>query len=810
MLSRILEQRVCASTVACCLLAAGAATSFTQPAKPISRWRVVSSAPLDSRIERELKSLATEQDAKIRRAHNEHPKAAQPGELLLQLGINATPGALAKQWSSAAGDHVVIPTTAQEAEAYVLRARYGANGAPASIAIDAATARGLHLGLLRLPDLLTLPADKLATSLIPRPQSIQVASDGSEVQLIDFPAFPLRGVVEGFYGDPWTHADRLNILRFEGRHGMNLYIYGPKDDPYHRRLWREPYPGAELKRLSQLASAAHDNFVDFSFAVSPGLSITYSSDADFRALTSKLDSVRRLGVTNFALFLDDVPQQMVHAEDRARFHSLAAAHIALATRVYNWLKSLSADYRLTVCPTTYNNTWGSRDYIRELGAGLNPDIPIDWTGTDVIPPQITAEEATAWGALLHRKPLVWDNYPTDDGNNALPNIDPIRRRDPQLATAVAGLFSNPMNQAQLTQIPLETIADYLWNPGAYDSEASEQHALSSQYGPDAPTVLKPLLETFAAGGAPRARLRSLFEEGWEPVEAPAIDADIAQLRTLLHNLDAQQNYRALAQELRPIPDELAKQLAKLRADAEFKHRSDGSLLWDRDREAMKAPRTDTVPALDGDFAKWTAGPITTFDTNAQITDGHDLWKGPDSFSARVALRWDAQNLYIGLDVTQPTINQTAFERGIENGDALRLVLDTVPPQPSDHDRVPTLYDLYLSPGDFSSVKPSIYSDEDLFPVRPQSHDPAREIHTVWKKTPRGYSGDIVIPASFFGHARFSEGESVWLSFEVQRVLAEQSGNDGTPRIAFSSKGDSAFPVDQENPATLQRLDLLDK
>ena len=810
MLPRILEKRVCALTVACGLLAAGAVTSFAQPAKSITQWRVVSSGSLDSHIERELKSLAGEQHVRFRRAHEEHLKVVQSGELLLQLGINSSSGSLAKEWFSAAGNRAVELTEAQQAESYALRVRYNANGSPASITLTASTPRGLHLGLLRLPDLLTLPANKLATSLIPRPQSIQVATDGSEAQLIDFPAFPLRGIVEGFYGDPWSHTDRLSILRFEGRHGMNLYIYGPKDDPYHRRLWREPYPAAELKRLSQLENAARDNFVDFSFAVSPGLTITYSSDADFRTLTDKLDSVRRLGVTNFALFLDDVPQQMVHAEDRARFHSLAAAHIALVTRVYNWLKSLSPDYQLTVCPTTYNNTWGSRDYIRELGAGLNSDIPIDWTGTDVIPPQITSDEAVAWGAILHRKPLVWDNYPTDDGNNALPNIDPLRRRDPALATAVAGMFSNPMNQAQLTQIPLETIADYLWNPDAYDPETSEQHALISQYGPDAPALLKPLLDTFASGGSPRARLRSLFDEGWEPVEASAIDADIARLRALLHTLDERRNYQSLAQELRPIPDALSKQLEKLRTDAEFQHRADGSLLWDRDREAMKAQRTDAQPVLDGDFAKWTVGSIATFDANTQITDGRDLWKEAESFSARVALHWDAKNLYIGLDVTEPTINQTAFERGIETGDAFRLVLDTADPQPSEHDRVPTLYDLYLSPGDFASVKPSIYSDEDLFPARPQAHDPAREIHTVWKKTPHGYSGDIAIPASFFGRAQFGLGQSIWLSFEVQRVLPNHPGADGTPRIAFSSKGDSAFPVDQENPATLQRLDLVDQ
>ncbi len=46
--------------------------------------------------------------------------------------------------------------------------------------------------------------------------------------------FQTRGVIEGFYGPPWSHQDRLDVLRFMGREGLNTYIYAPKDDPYHR------------------------------------------------------------------------------------------------------------------------------------------------------------------------------------------------------------------------------------------------------------------------------------------------------------------------------------------------------------------------------------------------------------------------------------------------------------------------------------------------------------------------------------------------------------------------------------------------
>ncbi|MBI2990565.1 MAG: beta-N-acetylglucosaminidase domain-containing protein, partial [Deltaproteobacteria bacterium] len=51
-----------------------------------------------------------------------------------------------------------------------------------------------------------------------------------------------RGIVEGFFGPPWSMAHRAAIFEFGARRGMNTYLYAPKDDPYHRERWKEPYP----------------------------------------------------------------------------------------------------------------------------------------------------------------------------------------------------------------------------------------------------------------------------------------------------------------------------------------------------------------------------------------------------------------------------------------------------------------------------------------------------------------------------------------------------------------------------------------
>ena len=63
------------------------------------------------------------------------------------------------------------------------------------------------------------------------------------------------GVVEGFYGRPWTHEQRLELIDFLARRGMNTFIYGSKDDPLVRRDWRLPYVGEALDHAAMNANA---------------------------------------------------------------------------------------------------------------------------------------------------------------------------------------------------------------------------------------------------------------------------------------------------------------------------------------------------------------------------------------------------------------------------------------------------------------------------------------------------------------------------------------------------------------------------
>jgi len=782
-----------------------------------TNWIVVSSPDLDSRIQHQLRDLASQNRVSLHFSVAAAPTARSvrdANSLLIELDRVADGAAFLTELQQYTRDAGVNPTAELASQGYILRCLYSGGTVPGDtrphrIRIRAVSAVGFHNALLRIPDLLTDKVANLTAALIPRPQSVRLQEDGAELVLADYPSFPIRGIVEGFYGPPWSHTDRIDVLRFEGQHGMNLYIYGPKDDPYHRKLWREPYPPKQLKHLRELAFMARENFVDLSFAISPGLSISYSSEADFQTLARKLESVSKLGISNFALFLDDVPQDLVHSEDRAHFKTLAQAHIHLINRLYRYLKSLSSDNRLTVCPTTYTNEWGNRDYIRELGAGVNSEVPLDWTGTEVIPQTITAAQAEEWGGYIRRKPLVWDNYPTNDNGGWWLNLDPLRGRDVELFSVVQGLFSNPMNQAHASLIPLQTVADYLWNPRVYDPSKSQTHALVSQYGPNAPALLAPLLKVFTADQGDGLIFRSIFEESWTPVDFPAVESQVSRLRSMIAVLQSQRRLDKLVSEISPLPDMLRDQLARVRTDAAFQHLPDGKIQWNRERDLLKAFRVASKPVLDGDFSKWESGTLYLLNKKSQIVDGEDLWKGSSRFSARVALAWDEENLYFGVDVIDPELYQPFSGRGVQNGDAFRLILDTILPMATKPGRPTGVFDFYLSPGNFSNVKPSLYCNEDFFPARSRPHDYNHEIRATWKKTASGFSGDVVVPATFFERQSFAQGQEIGMSFEAQKVFPHQDPYEEDPtRVVFSSKDGSLFPVESQSPATLQRMELV--
>jgi hyaluronoglucosaminidase len=295
---------------------------------------------------------------------------------------------------------------------------------------------------------------------------------------------PLRGVVEGYYGRPWTAGARQDVIRFLGRHGMNTFVYGPKNDPYHRDRWREPYPADALAELRATAAVARRARVHFVYALSPALDVCYACEEDFAALTAKLTQLARARIRRFALFFDDAPEALHRPEDVARYGgsdgvALARAHADLVNRVDLWLRRRGGPGLAFMVPTAYAGTT-CLPYHSELAAGLRRRLPVGWTGPGVFAPVITGAQARARRACLGGHPVIlWDNFPVNDGvlSNTL-HLGALAGRDAELPGELAGYLLNPMTQPHASLVGLGTAAAYLKRPRRYDPETAWRAVLA--------------------------------------------------------------------------------------------------------------------------------------------------------------------------------------------------------------------------------------------------------------------------------------------------------------------------------------------
>ena len=287
----------------------------------------------------------------------------------------------------------------------------------------------------------------------------------------------IRGLIEGFYGPPWTHAERLDLIAFCGAEGFNTWVHAPKDDPYHRARWRDPYPEAELSQLAELVAACAGNGVALAYAIAPGLDVDYDDDRELETLGTKCDQLRSIGVETFQLLWDDLEPEPP-GEAQARFtNRFRAEYLGGAP--------------LVTCPTGYAGV-GRTPYRDAFGGALADGTIVYWTGREVVPDSITRAELDAAADAFGHELLIWDNYPVNDFAPQRLFLGPLRGRDPALFEGrCAGLVANAMLQAVPSKLPLATVADFLRDPHGYDPEASFALARAA-YGAEVADALRAL------------------------------------------------------------------------------------------------------------------------------------------------------------------------------------------------------------------------------------------------------------------------------------------------------------------------------
>lgn len=388
------------------------------------------------------------------------------------------------------------------------------------------------------------------------------------------PHVPMLGVIEGFYGRPWSTDQRERLYARMAGWGMNTYLYAPKDDLWHRARWRDLYSSADLRTLERLLRAAQAQGLRFVYALAPGLDLNWSDPADREALIRKVSSLQEIGVSDFALLFDDIPAQQGRAAQAAE--QVEAAHLVL-----RHLRQGGSDGSLMFCPTEYCGVLAEPSvrgspYLRTLGERLDPDIGVFWTGPQIVSPEIDVASVREVAQVLGRRPLLWDNLHASDYTSHRLHLGPYGGRPLALRAEVSGILSNPNTPYEVNSPGLASLAEYAVAEDGWTPEGSGQRALEAwlpEFGALAvqPDDLALLADTLhlphRLGPRAEALLASARRLAVRPEDARAraeVELGQKRFRRVLRSLEAGPN-RDLLYDLHPFLNGALEELSRLLA-----------------------------------------------------------------------------------------------------------------------------------------------------------------------------------------------------------------------------------------------------
>ena len=305
-----------------------------------------------------------------------------------------------------------------------------------------------------------------------------------ELTVTDYAEVQFRGFIEGYYGNPWSLEDRIDLMKFGGEIKMNQYVFAPKDDPYHNKQWRELYPKEDLEKIKKLAQAGNESKCFFVYALHTFMNSPFNFnnyDADLATVKAKYLQVIESGVRQIALMEDDATG------------SSAANLSRLLNDLTNWLTELKntkyPDLKTDIlyCPTDYMGN-GSSAKLKGINASANRQVHMLMTGNAVWG-QVSANFAdnfynnVASNGVAGRYPYMWVNWPCNDnyktglimgGHNTIlhTGIDGHKYE---------GIILNPMQHSEPSKVAIFTAADYSWKPWDATEEGDQAWEDSFKY-----------------------------------------------------------------------------------------------------------------------------------------------------------------------------------------------------------------------------------------------------------------------------------------------------------------------------------------
>ena len=454
-----------------------------------------------------------------------------------------------------------------------------------------------------------------------------------EVKLYDYADQQSRGLVEGYYGYPYSVAVKKDLMRFMMRMKMNTYMYGAKSDVYHSQKWEAPYPATltpqQVKNglltqdmIRDIAKTSQDTKVNFIWAIHPGNSFVGDANVVNRIM-NKYSRMYELGVRQFAVFVDDVGVPKSEADCKTNADHLTALQAAIDKKWNSASATPEARVRpLHFVPQVYTLSWvGEADRKRFYNAlSKTPDkITIYITGWGVwtVP---NSNDLDVVRKELQRPAAWWWNYPCNDNADGqiypsdmyynffeMPAVDNNAKMPKQLEHGL-GIVSNPMQEGEVAKTALFSVADYAWNNAAFDNmkswNASFSRILSSPEQQQAYKTIIPYLRWNDAEDMQQAIAR--FKSGKTDKMKQLVERLLPAAETMLRLKDSSvENERLLYNDLAPWLLKLHAMLRIAGQMVEVAESNEPEVRWEEyvkqlDRMADLDVNTDyTAYALEG-------------------------------------------------------------------------------------------------------------------------------------------------------------------------------------------------------------------
>ena len=220
----------------------------------------------------------------------------------------------------------------------------------------------------------------------------------------------IKGYIEGYYGRLMSWEDRSFLLKTLSKLSMDFYIYGPKEDPFHRSDWSTLYPDDTLIKFQSFRQEASKLGVRPYFALSPGLPSGKNKQAEHKALKEKIKQLVNVGFDDFAIFFDDL--------DSERNGNLGKRHGEVLNAVQEIL-NVNKEDSLIFCPTVYCDSFAKgplsdSDYLKVLSKEIPENVPMLWTGKEVVSKTISDIDILAVKEVISNPIIIWDNYYAND------------------------------------------------------------------------------------------------------------------------------------------------------------------------------------------------------------------------------------------------------------------------------------------------------------------------------------------------------------------------------------------------------------